>query len=73
MTMEPQRPYDFNTVKEFNAIENARNYLLETNLPVEIIAKYCSLPLDQVIELKEEVKKYSCQRISKPLIFPRRK
>ena len=38
-------------------IENAKNLLLETDLPVEKIAKCCSLPLEQVISLKDELTK----------------
>ena len=38
-------------------IENAKNLLLETDLPVEKIAKCCSLPVEQVISLKDELTK----------------
>ena len=38
-----------------NAIANAKNFLLETDLPPEKIARCCSLPLEQVIALKEEL------------------
>ncbi len=38
-----------------NAIANAKNLLLETDLPPEKIARCCSLPLEQVIALKEEL------------------
>ena len=38
-------------------IENAKKLLLETDLPVEKIAKCCSLPLEQVISLKNELTK----------------
>ena len=37
------------------AIANAKNLLLETDLPHEKIARCCSLPLEQVIALKEEL------------------
>ena len=37
------------------AIANAKNFLLETDLPPEKIARCCSLPLEQVIALKEEL------------------
>ncbi|MBB5227272.1 hypothetical protein DYE50_02750 [Treponema ruminis] len=39
-----------------NAIANAKNLLSETDLSPEKIAKCCSLPLEQVLALKEEVK-----------------
>ena len=38
-----------------NAIANARNFLKETSLPIEQIAHCCSLPLEQVLALKEEI------------------
>ena len=38
-----------------NAIANAKNFLLETDLPPEKIARCCNLPLEQVIALKEEL------------------
>jgi predicted transposase YdaD len=38
-------------------IENAKNLLLETDLPVEKIAKCCSLPVEQVNSLKDELTK----------------
>ena len=38
-----------------NAIANAKNFLLETDLPPEKIARCCSLPLEQVIAIKEEL------------------
>ncbi len=38
-----------------NAIANAKNLLLETDLPHEKIARCCSLPLEQVIALKKEL------------------
>ena len=37
------------------AIANAKNFLLETDLPPEKIARCCNLPLEQVITLKEEL------------------
>ena len=36
------------------AIANAKNLLLETDLPPEKIARCCNLPLEQVLALKEE-------------------
>ncbi len=38
-----------------NAIANAKNLLLETDLPPEKIARCCNLPLEQVLALKEEI------------------
>ena len=38
-----------------NAIANAKNLLLETDLPPKKIARCCNLPLEQVIALKEEL------------------
>ena len=35
---------------------NAKNFLSETDLSPDKIAKCCSLPLEQVLALKEEVK-----------------
>ena len=37
------------------SIANAKNFLLETDLPPEKIARCCNLPLEQVIALKEEL------------------
>ena len=37
------------------SIANAKNLLLETDLPPEKIARCCSLPLEQVLALKEEL------------------
>lgn len=37
------------------AIANAKNFLRETSLPEEQIARCCSLPLEQVLSLKEEL------------------
>ncbi len=39
-----------------NSIENAKNLLKETDLPLEKIALCCSLPLEQVRKLKDELK-----------------
>ncbi len=36
-------------------IENARNFLKKSNLSAEMIADCCSLPLEQVLALKEEL------------------
>lgn len=38
-----------------NAIENARNFLIETELSPEKIALCCSLPLEEVLSLKENL------------------
>ena len=38
-----------------NAIANAKNFLKKSNLSAEMIAECCSLPLEQVIALKEEL------------------
>ena len=38
-----------------NAIANAKNLLKKSNLSSEMIADCCSLPLEQVITLKEEL------------------
>ena len=43
-------------VKE-NAIANAKNILQETNLSPEKIARCCSLPLEQVLAIKEELER----------------
>ena len=40
---------------EDNKIENARNFLKKSNLSAEMIADCCSLPLEQVLALKEEL------------------
>ncbi|MBB5227056.1 hypothetical protein DYE50_02665 [Treponema ruminis] len=39
-----------------NAIASAKNLLIETDLSPEKIAKCCSLPLEQVLALKDELK-----------------
>ena len=39
-----------------NAIASAKNLLSETDLSPEKIAKCCSLPLEQVLALKNELK-----------------
>ena len=60
MTWERQRAYDFDdgydAGKQDNAIANAKNFLIETDLSPEKIAQCCSLPLEQVLALKEELK-----------------
>jgi hypothetical protein len=38
-----------------NAIANAKNFLQKSNLSAEMIAECCSLPLEQVLALKEEL------------------
>ena len=38
-----------------NAIANAKDFLKKSNLSAEMIAECCSLPLEQVIALKEEL------------------
>ena len=40
-----------------NAIANAKNFLSETDLSPEKIAKCCFLPLEQVLALKEELER----------------
>ena len=59
MTWERQRTYDREEGMEIgareNAIANAKNLLLETDLSPEKIARCCSLPLEQVLALKEEL------------------
>ena len=42
-----------------NAIANAKNFLQETDLMPEKIARCCSLPLEQVLALKEELSRES--------------
>ena len=46
---------------EDNKIANAKNFLLETDLPPEKIARCCSLPLEQVLALKEELEQQKAQ------------
>ena len=41
------------------SIANAKNLLLETDLPPEKIARCCNLPLEQVVALKEELTRES--------------
>jgi len=41
---------------EERSIENAKNLLKETDLPIEKIALCCSLPLEQVVEIAEKLK-----------------
>ena len=38
-----------------NAIANAKNFLQKSSLSPEMIADCCSLPLEQVLALKEEL------------------
>jgi hypothetical protein len=54
MTWERQRAYDFDAGKEAASIETAKNFLMEGDSP-EKIARCCSLPLEQVLALKEEL------------------
>ena len=44
----------YNEASRAKAIENARNFLSEGISP-EVIARCCSLPLEQVLALKEEL------------------
>ena len=38
-----------------NAISNAKSFLRKSNLSPDMIAECCSLPLEQVLALKEEL------------------
>ena len=62
MTWERQRAYDFDdgydAGKQDNAIETAKNLLMEGDSP-EKIARCCSLPLEQVLAINEELKSES--------------
>ncbi|MBB5225488.1 hypothetical protein DYE50_03490 [Treponema ruminis] len=58
MTWERQRAYDFDAGKEAASIENAKN-LLKLGVAPETIAEGCSLPLEQVLAIKEELKSES--------------
>ena len=63
MTWERQRYYDMEAGyekghaagAEENARENARNLLKKSTLSPEMIAECCSLPLEEVLALKEEL------------------
>lgn len=59
MTWERQRAYDRDEGIEIgiqeNKIANAKNFLKKSNLSPEMIADCCSLPLEQVLALKEEI------------------
>ena len=67
MEWERQRTYDREAGREEGrtegraegsaqkAIDDARNFLAKTNLSPEVIAECCSLPLEKVMELKENV------------------
>ncbi len=37
------------------AVENARNFLIETDFPPEKIALCCSLSIEEVLQLKKEI------------------
>ena len=43
-----------------NAIANARNLLKKSSLTAEMIAECCSLSLEQVLALKNELSQTSC-------------
>ena len=55
-TIDEEKEISFEEGAQANAIENARNFLKETDLSVEKIAQCCSLPLERVIALKDELK-----------------
>ena len=55
MTWEQTIKEERKEAKEETAIATAKNFLKETALPPEQIARCCSLPLEQVLALKEEV------------------
>ena len=63
MTWERQRAYDFDdgfdAGKQATAIENAKNLLKLNKLSAKEIAECCSLPLEQVLALKEELTRES--------------
>ncbi|WP_294429559.1 hypothetical protein [uncultured Treponema sp.] len=42
---------------EDTKIANAKNFLQKANLSPEMIADCCSLPLEQVLALKEEIER----------------
>lgn len=50
-----QREEAFEDGAEQKAIENAKNLLSKSNLSAEMIAECCSLPLERVLALKEEL------------------
>ena len=58
MTWERQRAYDFDDGKEEgaqeNKIANARN-MLKDEVPAEQVSKWTSLPLEEVLALREEL------------------
>ncbi len=61
MTWERQRTYDREEGMEIGAqqasIANAKNLLALNKLSDEEIAQCCSLPLEQVLALKEELER----------------
>lgn len=63
MTWERQRAYDFDdgydAGKQDTAIANAKNLLLMNILTPEQISQAVSLPLEQVLAIKEELKSES--------------
>ena len=55
MTWEQTIKEERKEAKEETAIATAKNFLKETALPPEQIARCCNLPLEQILALKEEV------------------
>ena len=55
MTWERQRAYDYDAGYETKAVEDAKNLLALNKLTIEEIAQCCSLPVEQVISLKNEL------------------
>ena len=58
MFVKVQKQISFEEGEESAKITNARNLLKKSNLSAEMIADCCSLPLEQVLALKEEL---SCE------------
>lgn len=58
MTWERQRAYDRDEGIQENKIANAKN-MLKDNVPAEQVAKWTSLPLEQVLALKAELEQES--------------
>ncbi len=62
-TIDEEKEIAFEEGAQANAIENARNFLQKSNLSAEMIADCCSLPLEQVLAIKEELAtKLSCEK-----------
>ena len=53
--IEVQKKIAYEDGEEAAKIANAKNFLQKANLSPEMIADCCSLPLEQVIALKEEL------------------